>query len=133
MTNGTLLCDNIIDLLKDWEVNVGVSFEILPEVQNSQRGHFKKVSENIKLMLKKGLIPSISSVITDLNVDRMSEMVEIINSQYSGVKHLNFDPAMSDTLFPDAAHLDAFYKKFADNFSLPKICVPNMVLPLIAI
>ena len=92
MTNGTLLCDNIIDLLKDWEVNVGVSFEILPEVQNSQRGHFKKVSENIKLMLKKGLIPSISSVITDLNVDRMSEMVEIINSQYSGVKHLNFTP-----------------------------------------
>lgn len=67
-------------------------------------------------MLKKGLIPSISSVITDLNVDRISEMAEIINSQYSGVRHLNFDPAMSDTLFPDAAHLDAFYKKFADNF-----------------
>lgn len=116
MTNGTLLCDNIIDVLKDWDVNVGVSFEILPEVQNSQRGHFEKVSENIKLMLKKGLIPSISSVITDLNVDRISEMAEIINSQYSGVRHLNFDPAMSDTLFPDAAHLDAFYKKFADNF-----------------
>lgn len=123
MTNGTMLCDNMIDYLKEFDVNVGVSFEILPEVQNIQRGQFKKVSDNIKLMLKKGLTPSISSVITCLNVDRISEMVEIINSQYYGVKHLNFDPAMSDMLFHDAAQLDAFYKKFADNFfSAKEMC-----------
>lgn len=120
MTNGTLLTAEIINILQENEVNVGVSFEILPDVQNNQRGHFEKVSQQIKLMLEKGLPPSISSVITDLNVDRMDEMVDTILTCYPGIKHLNFDPAMSNTLFSDAAQLDLFYQKFAKHFFAAK-------------
>lgn len=116
MTNGTLIKPDIIQDLKKFDVSVGVSFEILPDVQNSQRGSFDKVSQNIQLMLSMGLVPSISSVITELNVDRMEEMVNTIATSYHGVCHLNFDPAMSSSLFANAEKLDAFYQKFAPNF-----------------
>lgn len=116
MTNGTLIIPDIVQELKRHEVNVGVSFEILPDVQNAQRGSFDKVSRNIRLMLDMGIVPNISSVITALNVDRMEEMVNTIVTSYYGIRHLNFDPAMSSSLFTDAEKLDAFYKKFAPNF-----------------
>lgn len=120
MTNGTLLTPEIIDVLKQNKVDVGVSFEILPDVQNKQRGHFDEVSQHIKLMLEMGLPPSISSVITELNVGRMDEMVDTVLNCYRGIRHLNFDPAMSNTLFPDAARLDVFYEKFAKHFFAAK-------------
>lgn len=116
MTNGTLIKPEIIQDLKKFDVSVGVSFEILPDVQNSQRGSFDKVSQNIQLMLSMGVVPSISSVITELNVDRMEEMVNTIATSYHGVCHLNFDPAMSSSLFANAEKLDAFYQEFAPNF-----------------
>lgn len=120
MTNGTLITSDIVRELKKYEVNVGVSFEILSDVQNSQRGHFEKVSENIQLLLNMGLVPNISSVITPLNVDRMEEMVNKVVTSYPNIRHLNFDPAMSNTLFPSTENLEAFYRKFARNFFIAK-------------
>lgn len=120
MTNGTLLTSDIIRELKKYEINVGVSFEILPDVQNSQRGHYEEVSKNIQLLLYMGLVPSISSVITPLNVDRMEEMVDKVVTFYPSIRHLNFDPAMSNTLFPSTEKLEAFYRKFTRNFFVAK-------------
>ena len=116
MTNGTLITFDIAHELKEQDVNVGVSFEILPDVQDSQRGSFHKVSQNIRLLLDMGIVPNISSVITGLNVDRMEEMADTVASSYPGIRHLNFDPAMSSDIFPDSERLDAFYQKFIHNF-----------------
>ena len=120
MTNGTLINADIALVLKKFNVNVGVSFEILKEVQNSQRGYFDRVSNNIRLMLDKGVVPSISSVITENNVDKMDEMVKSVAHDFPQIRHLNFDPAMSEELFPTVERLERFYKQFAKRFFVAK-------------
>lgn len=116
MTNATLITPEITAVLKRQCVNVGVSFEILRDVQNLQRGKFDVVDANLHVLLKAGIAPSISSVITPDNVERMDEMVDVIIKHYQGVVHLNFDPAMSRDLFGSAEELDTFYDKFLINF-----------------
>lgn len=116
MTNGSKISSEIIAKLKRYKVNTGVSFEILPEIQNKQRGKYEIVANNIKTMLANGLVPSLSSVITNDNVELMTEMVEEVIANYSGIKHLNFDPAMDGVSFSSAEKLNSFYKKFTEHF-----------------
>ncbi len=116
MTNGSHLSDQIIRGLLEHEVNVGVSFELLEDVQNRQRGKFAEVAENIRTMLRNGITPSISSVITLENVKRMEEMVDVAAQDFSGVKHLNFDPAMTSDLFSESGKAHWFYQTFLDGF-----------------
>jgi len=116
MTNGSLITPEIVDFLKEHQVQVGVSFEILPEIQQTQRGKYERVKANILMMLERGLSPSISSVITPQNVYRMEEMVRVVINDFPGIRHLNFDPAMSNELFADEVLLDVFYQRFIDHF-----------------
>lgn len=121
MTNGSLITKEAVGILKSFNVETGVSFDILPDIQNSQRGQYDKVSENIRMMIAEGAAPSISSVITGKNVHRMMEMAEEIVHNYKGIKHLNFDPAMNNDTFATAEQLDAFYRSFEDNFFKAKL------------
>lgn len=116
MTNGSKISTETIGALKRHKVNTGVSFDILPEIQEKQRGKYALVSGQIKAMLAHGLVPSVSSVITDDNVERMKEMVEEAINNYRGIKHLNFDPAMDSVSFSSAGKLNSFYKKFIIHF-----------------
>lgn len=126
MTNGSKITPEIIGELKRHRINTGVSFDILPEIQNKQRGRYEEVASCIQTMLAEGLAPSISAVITNDNVDRMPEMAESIIDNYPGIRHLNFDPAMDCVSFPSADKLDAFYAKFIQYFFEAKaICHKN--------
>lgn len=123
MTNGSLITPDIVDFLKDQQVEVGVSFEILPDIQQIQRGKYELVKKNILMMLERGLIPSISSVITTQNVYRMEEMIQVVANDYAGIRHLNFDPAMSNELFDSETMLDVFYQHFEKFFfKAKKLC-----------
>ena len=115
-TNGSLVTPEIVGMLKKHHVEVGVSFDILPDVQNAQRGQYDKVAENIRMMVSQGLVPSISTVITEKNVNRMMEMVNEIVERFPAIRHLNFDDAMDDEAFATAAQLDTFYSRFEHNF-----------------
>ncbi len=116
MTNATLITPEIASELRRYDINVGVSFEIIKDIQNLQRGKYDIVHANLHTLLGAGIQPSISSVITPVNVDRMEEMVDTVISNYSGVRHLNFDPAMSKDLFSCTEDIDKFYDKFLCNF-----------------
>ena len=116
MTNGSLITPDIANFLKDQQVEVGVSFEILPDIQQTQRGKYEQVKKNILMMLERGLIPSISSVITAQNVYRMEEMAQVVINDYPEIRHLNFDPAMSNELFDNETMLDVFYQRFEEYF-----------------
>ena len=120
MTNGSLLTPEIACHLRDNDVNVGVSFEILPDIQNSQRGSYDTVSKAIRMLSDYQVQPSLSSVITPSNVERMMEMAETVVRDFPAVRHLNFDPAMSCDLFPTTQSLRDFYKLFVDNFFAAK-------------
>lgn len=116
MTNGSLINEQIIGMLKDNNVQIGLSFEILPDIQNTQRGHYDTVAAVVNMLSHMQMAPSISSVITPANVGRMSEMAQYVIENYPMVRHLNFDPAMSNDLFESPCDLDLFYDKFIDNF-----------------
>jgi sulfatase maturation enzyme AslB (radical SAM superfamily) len=116
MTNGSKISFETTGTLKKHKVNIGVSFDILPEIQEKQRGKYTLVSGQIKAMLALGIVPSVSSVITNDNVERMVEMVEEVVNNYPGIKHLNFDPAMDSVSFSSVGKLNSFYKKFIVHF-----------------
>lgn len=116
MTNGSKILPSIIETLKKYDVITGVSFDILEDVQNRQRGKYKEVAENIKELISYNYPPSISSVITAVNVTRQVEMVEEIITKFKGIKHLNFDPAMDAVSFSSSQELNKFYKDFTAYF-----------------
>lgn len=95
-TNGSLLNDDYIQWIAQRNVHVNVSFEILPDIQNTQRGQFDEVSQNIKKMLRSGINISIRSTITENNVLRMEEMVRNVLTHYPTIKKLHFEPVTQE-------------------------------------
>jgi len=117
MTNGAKLTAEIIETLKKYCVNTGVSFDILEEVQNKYRGKYSEVAANIRKLIACDYPPSISAVITPDSVTRQVEMVEEIINKFSGIQHLNFDPVMASHLQHNVANeLHNFYENFIENF-----------------
>lgn len=98
-TNGTLLNEERVLFLKENKVVVSVSFDILPEIQNTQRpfphgknNSFEKVHNNIKLLLTNGVTPRIRSTVTRKNLDLMPQMIEFVLANYPEIKLLHFEP-----------------------------------------
>lgn len=113
-TNGSLLTREKIEFFIQHHVNVQVSFEILEEVQNGQRGHFDMVHQNILLALDMGLQVSIHSVVTNANVARMEEAVKMAHKCYGHVKKIGFEPVVDPDLKPHEAGVffDSFFRNF---------------------
>lgn len=115
-TNGTLLNDERINFLKENNVRIGLSFEILPDVQSTQRcfsdnkNSFEIINVVIKKMETNGIHFSFRSTITSINVTRMSEMVEFVIRNYPKIKSLHFEQVTSTEIKKD------FYDKFIYHF-----------------
>ena len=97
-TNGTLLSDEKISFLKAHKVRVGISFEILPEIQNIQRKYtnpklksFEVVNTAIKKLIENKISYSFRSTITKRNVDLMTDMVDFVSENYKNIKRLHFE------------------------------------------
>jgi len=117
-TNGTLLNEKRILILKQHSVTVNISFDILPEIQNVQRPlsdrksvSFELVHNNIKMLLSYGLVPRIRSTITNKNVKLMPQMVKFVIQNYPEIKFLHFEP-VTDT----NDNSDDFYKAYIISF-----------------
>ncbi len=101
-TNGTLLNSNRISWLKENNIRVGLSFDILPDVQKNNRpfpnkqSSFDIVDTTIRNMLSQGVIPNIRSTITEYNVSRMQEMVEYVVDNYPQIDTLHFEHVSLD-------------------------------------
>lgn len=117
-TNATLFTDEILQFVKDHNIHIGVSFEILSDIQNSQRPFlhgnkptFDIVDANIKKLIRYGISYSIRSTITKLNVSRMSEMVDFVAEHYPNIKKLHLEQ-VTDANEDDAS----FYNEYFDYF-----------------
>lgn len=119
-TNATLFTDDILKYVKNHKIHIGVSFEILPDIQNSQRPFthgskptFDIVNANIKKLIQCGIPYSIRSTITKLNVNRMAEMVEFVAEHYPNIKKLHLEQ-VTDANEDDSSfyneYIDCFYK-----------------------
>lgn len=116
ITNGSILSDEQCDFFVDNNVRVIVSFDILPEIQDSQRPikGFKShgiVSKNIDYLLTKGdVCKGFRSTITELNVDKMEDMVREVARRYPSIESLNLEP-VSKHHIPST-----FYDSFINHF-----------------
>lgn len=117
-TNGTLLDCKKILFIKENRINVSLSFDILPDIQNSKRplrGTSKKsfecVDDKLKKMLKLGIYPRIRATITDDNLERMPQMVQYVIDYYPQIKKIHFEQQAFDG--PTRAD---YYDLFVDYF-----------------
>lgn len=115
-TNGSLLTEEIVRRLKELDVSTQVSFEILKDVQNSQRGFFDIVDEKLRLALSKGLPVSVHVVVTSANLDRMTETLETAKRNYPSLKRVSMEPVADTESFSAEAGDKDFYEKFRRNF-----------------
>jgi len=76
-TNGTILNDEIIDVLKRYKVAIGVSLDGKPETNNYLRGNTKAVIDNILLLRDHGLMTNLTVVVSDYNVGKLAETIDL--------------------------------------------------------
>lgn len=117
-TNATLFNTDRINWLYKHSVKISVSFEILPDIQDSQRNYrnknlssFEIADKGIRLLLEKGFSIRIRSTITSLNVTRMQEMVDFVIEKYPRIKRLHFEPVSGQI-----EKEELFYSTFANEF-----------------
>lgn len=123
-TNGTLLNEERIRFLADNNVQIGLSFDILPEIQNSQRpfahsdiGTYDIVSKNIDLLAQYGIQTRFRTTITPEIVSRMKEMVLHTFQCFPSVKKIHFEPIYpTENDKSSNNNKDVFYDEFIRSY-----------------
>ncbi|MDR1224976.1 MAG: radical SAM protein [Tannerella sp.] len=126
VTNGTLLNQEVLEMIKQYNVNLVVSFDVLKDIQNKQRGKYNEVCAGINYLIENDIYPGIRSTITPLNVHRMNEMAEEIITGFPALGGIAFEPVLNRSLFKQPADLKYFYTIFTDSyFSAYKLGLKN--------
>ena len=116
VTNGSICTDEIMDFLVQNEISLSVSFDILEDVQNAQRGAWKQVSENINRFADAGIDVALNTVISNENVARMTQMVNHLAAAHPKVKKVSFKTLISNTYFPTIEGRKQYYARFIEEF-----------------
>ena len=116
ITNGSIFNDEHLQLIKEHDVEVSVSFEIIPEIQALQRKHNEIVTTNIKRLVDFGIPVQLNATITPINVCRMTEMIEIVHHKYSAVKNIMFEPVVAEKMFATPTDMRQFYQQYIEGF-----------------
>ena len=120
ITNGSLLTKEIVECLKKWNCTVCVSFEVLEDLQNKQRGQYHKVKQALKLLGNASIATMINATITPQSVEYMMEMTSEVVKYYPFVKQFTMEPVTSTELFPTALDLRQFYNRFFEGYRMAK-------------
>ena len=116
ITNGSIMNDEIIGCLKQYEVLPDVSFDILEDAQNKNRRHFDAVCRTLDMLCDAGLVPSVNATITPDTVNRMDEMLDFMDTRFPRIVNMVFEPVVSDAIFPTPRDLRDFYAAYLDGF-----------------
>jgi len=116
VTNGSRITADIARFLKQHNVLVRVSFEILPDIQALQRGQYEQVCCGLKILEAEGVNHMVRSMITPDNVERLEEMIEELHVKFPSVHSVLFDPITSSHTFHDVAFTAKFYDDYFTHF-----------------
>lgn len=116
-TNGSIMTDEMLFFLKAHNFRVQISFEVLPDVQESQRGIYNKVARNINRICDYEISNYIRSTITELNVERIPEMVRHCQKTFPKVKKLNCQQIVDPDYFSSTAIVNDFFDKYFKSFN----------------
>lgn len=117
VTNGSRVNEEMARFLKESDVLVRVSFEILPDIQALQRGQYDNVVRGIKALEDAGTRHMVRSMITPNNVCRLEEMIQTLHDKFPGVKNVLFDPITSYETFNTVAGTQKFYDDYFKHFT----------------
>lgn len=126
-TNLTILNPSMVDFIKDNHISINGSFDILPEIQDSQRmyangqGTFFIANKNIKQLLDNGVFPHFRSTITPQNVKLMPEMVEYVAQNYPQIKKLHFEHVSDNNMQNAEEYYGDFINYFFKALEIAKI------------
>lgn len=76
-TNATLIDLDIAREIKKMNISIGVSMDGSPTINEYLRGGTKKTVHGIQCLAKAGVRTNINSVVTDKNVDKLYELVDL--------------------------------------------------------
>jgi len=116
VTNGSLMNDEIIKILKTISVSVTISFEILEEIQNKQRGQYNLVCQTIDRLISNGLVPKFRSTITPDNVALQKEMVEAVQNRFPPVNNIMLEVVTDADSFKSTHEIKEFYNQYIEHF-----------------
>ncbi len=116
ITNGTVLTEKMLAYIRAHHIQISISFEIIEEIQNRQRGQYPNVVRNIQRLIDNQVIPQINSTLTPGNVERMTEMYELLDRQFPEITHMMFEPVTAAGLFAEGNDLDNFLKTYTRHF-----------------
>lgn len=112
ITNGTLITSEKIDFLKNYHCKIGVSFDVLEDLQNLNRGQYEKVCEALQMLRNSGMRVMINTTITPSSVDKMGEIIDEVIEKYAFVEQFTMEPVTAAGLFKSAGELRRFYDIF---------------------
>lgn len=111
-TNGSIMTDKMLDFIKEHNFTVQISFEILPEIQNAQRGLYDVVAANLVRLTEKGINNYVRSTITELNVERIPDMVEHCHTYFPLVKKMSCQQVVDPSYFTTKEKVNDFFNKY---------------------
>lgn len=115
-TNGSIMTEKMLDFLKEHNFTVQISFEVLPDIQNSQRGSFNAVAENLVRLTERGINNYVRSTITEMNVDRISEMVEYCHENFPKVVKMSCQQVVDPEFFTSEEIVTDFFDRYYKSF-----------------
>jgi radical SAM protein with 4Fe4S-binding SPASM domain len=116
ITNGSIINEDILNTLSQYHVMPRISFEILEDIQNKQRGQYQRVRKTINAMLSKGIPCEVRSMITPDNVHLLEEMTAEMIKYFPAINTYYFDPITSTDTFHEPEYTSNFYQTYNESF-----------------
>ena len=117
-TNGSIYSEELAHCMIANNVSLGVSFEILEDIQNQQRKAYDKVVSVVKKYMDEGVDITIKSIITPSNVRQQTEMVQELNRLFPKIKKYKLQIVEDPHIFANLQDMKNFYRDFTSNFFL---------------
>lgn len=115
-TNGSILNSEMIQFFEEHKFTVQLSFEVLPDVQNEQRGFYDIVASNVVKLTEAKVNNYVRSTITEKNVERIPEMVEYCHQHFPLVKKLSCQQVVDPAYFTSITIVKDFFSKYYNSF-----------------
>lgn len=115
-TNGSILNEEMIEFFRRHDFTVQLSFEVLPDVQNKQRGQYDTVAANVKKLTESGVKNYLRATVTEDNVDRIPEMVEHCHREFPLVTKLSCQQVVDPSFFTTPEVVADFFGRYFKSF-----------------
>lgn len=124
VSNGSLLTEEIIEYLKEKKIDLTISFEVLKELQNRERGSYDLVRENIMTLHRLKCPFGIRTPLTEDALPFLPAIVEELTRTFPFVRSLVVEPVHSPEMYgtPDRLrrYLDRFFEVYTGTLPLAK-------------